>query len=154
MSDNFSSDLVDTFTVIYKDSETVDETKYMADDKATIKDYEGENEDTFLGWAVRENGEVEYKAGDSIVITENVVLYPVFEKKEVSYGNAEEINSTEDVYNSDIEKTEETSDDEDLNISDSDKDDASDNAQTDEAVEDSANNASSNTAESPNTELE
>ena len=71
------------FHITYENSSTVDEKDYQLNDKARIKDYVSSTNDTliFEGWSLEENSnEIIYLPYDTVLITEDITLYPVFKE--------------------------------------------------------------------------
>ena len=101
----------DAYSVIYNNSDTIDENIYNAGDKAEIIDYEGklsENKE-FLGWSLLEDvEEPDYLVGDIISIKDmNISLYPVFKDIEEEISEMESTEETTESSES-IEESSET----------------------------------------------
>lgn len=101
----------DAYSIIYNDSDTIDENIYNAGDEVEVLDYEGELPENkeFLGWALLEDvEEPDYLVGDIISIKDmNISLYPVFKDIEEEIS---EMESTEETTESSasIEESSET----------------------------------------------
>lgn len=101
----------DAYSIIYNDSDTIDENIYNAGDEAEVLDYEGklpENKE-FLGWALLEDvEEPDYLVGDIISIKDmNISLYPVFKDIEEEISEIETTEETTESSES-IEESSET----------------------------------------------
>ena len=123
----------DAYSIIYNNSDTIDENIYNTGDEVEVLDYEGELSENkeFLGWALSKDVEKpDYLVGDIINMeTEDINLYPLFkdiEKKETSETDNNElpketITSSEnteekEIFSSTESEKKETSLDEDIPI--------------------------------------
>lgn len=99
----------DVYTVIYNNSDTIDENIYNTGDEIEVLDYEGKlpKNKEFLGWSLLEDAEEpDYLVGDIINIeNKDINLYPVFTDIEEEIS---EIETTEETTES-SESTEERS---------------------------------------------
>lgn len=88
----------DAYSVIYNNSDTIDENIYNTGDKAEPLDYQGELPENkeFLGWALSKDVEKpDYLVGDIVNIeNKDINLYPVF--KDIEEKETSEIESTEE----------------------------------------------------------
>ncbi len=81
-----------SFRVFYYDvdGKVTDNTEYNPGESVTIKSVEGlpapiPNQDRFLGWSKKPGAaQVDYTEGESVEITEDIHLYPVYEKRKFS----------------------------------------------------------------------
>ena len=99
------------FHITYANSSTVDEKDYQLNDKARIKDYVSSTNDTliFEGWSLEENSnEIIYLPYDTVLITEDIILYPVFKEAQAEEDTSEEYTEEESFDNT-IEGTSEES---------------------------------------------
>lgn len=106
------------FHITYANSSTVDEKDYQLNDKARIKDYVSSTNDTliFEGWSLEENSnEIIYLPYDTVLITEDIILYPVFKEaqaeEEPDESTTEEI-STENEFSAEEDTSEEYTEEE------------------------------------------
>ena len=101
----------DAYSIIYNNSDTIDENIYNEGDEVEVLDYEGklpENKE-FLGWALLEDvEEPDYLVGDIISIKDmNISLYPVFKDIEEEISEIETTEETTESSES-IEESSET----------------------------------------------
>lgn len=102
----------DVYTVIYNNSDIIDENIYNTGDEIEVLDYEGKLPDKnkeFLGWSLLEDvEEPDYLVGDIISIKDmNISLYPVFKDIEEEISEMETIEETTESSES-IEESSET----------------------------------------------
>lgn len=101
----------DAYSIIYNDSDTIDENIYNAGDEAEVLDYEGKlpKNKEFLGWSLLEDAEEpDYLVGDIISIKDmNISLYPVFKDIEEEISEMESTEETTESSES-IEESSET----------------------------------------------
>lgn len=101
----------DTYSVIYNNSDTIDENIYNEGDEVEVLDYQGELPENkeFLGWALSEDvEEPDYLVGDIISIKDmNISLYPVFKDIEEEISEIETTEETTESSES-IEESSET----------------------------------------------
>ena len=103
----------DAYTIIYNNSDTIDENIYNEGDEVEVLDYQGELPENkeFLGWSLSKNVEKpDYFVGDVIPIKDmNISLYPVFtdiEEESSKIETTEEISSEEETPESEENSTE------------------------------------------------
>lgn len=88
----------DAYSIIYNNSDTIDENIYNEGDEVEVLDYQGELPENkeFLGWALSKDIEKpDYLVGDIINIeNKDINLYPVF--KDIEEKETSEIESTEE----------------------------------------------------------
>lgn len=101
----------DVYSVIYNNSDTIDENIYNKGDKAEVLAYEGKlpKNKELLGWSLLEDAEEpDYLVGDIISIKDmNISLYPVFKDIEKEISEMETIEETTESSES-IEENSET----------------------------------------------
>ena len=133
----------DAYSVIYNNSDTIDENIYNAEDEAEVLDYEGKlpKNKEFLGWSLLEDAEEpDYLVGDIINIeNKDINLYPVFTDIEEEIS---EIETTEETTES-SESIEESSETEESTM-----EETSSEEETNESEEISTENNSSEEAAS------
>lgn len=101
----------DTYSVIYNNSDTIDENIYNVGDEIEVLDYEGKlpKNKEFLGWSLLEDAEEpDYLVGDIINIEDkDINLYPVFKDIEEEISEMESTEETTESSES-IEESSET----------------------------------------------
>lgn len=102
----------DIYSVIYENSDTVDDNIYNEGDEVEVLNYEGKVPEgtKFIGWSLTEDvEEADYLVGDILIIeNKNISLYPVF--KEVEESTETETREVEETDTS--ETTEKSSEEE------------------------------------------
>lgn len=106
----------DIYSVIYENSDTVDDNIYNEGDEVEVLDYKGNVPEgtEFIGWALTEDiEEADYLVGDIITIEEkDISLYPVFKAIEESTETETTEEDETETSETEISETEETSQEE------------------------------------------
>lgn len=90
----------DIYSVIYENSDTVDDNIYNESDEVEVLNYEGKVPEgtKFIGWSLTEDvEEADYLVGDILIIeNKNISLYPVFKEIEEEPESTETETSEEE----------------------------------------------------------
>lgn len=101
--------VVQQVTLTYKDgNDVIGERTYSKGDEVTVIDQSNKDDYTFKGWSETNGGMVKYKAGETFLISEDKILYAVWEKlpdKPVDNGEGITVTKTRYSINGDTNAT-------------------------------------------------